>query len=182
MSFFLFGGDNSKAEQTPLTQKLISLVVSGNITVFRNELRGRENIDRIKDYYGNNLLQIATRAKKHEIMLYLVELDIFSFSHLNLFDENVFDIALKNHDTRAFEILMRYDRSIHDSRIRELEIQNNILLDDNKYFESEIMKSISETDNLKTKNKRLLDENEKLDSDNKKLRKDIIKYQNMLKK
>lgn len=182
MSFFLFGGDNSKAEQTPLTQKLIELTISGNLSVLRNEVRGRSNIELIKDYYGNNLLQIATRARRYEMMSYLIDLNIFSLAHLNRFDETVFDIAVKNHDNRAFEILIRYDKGTQDAKMKELETQNKLLLDDNQYFEKEIVKSITETDNLKRKNKRLLDENNKLESDNKKLRQDIIKYQDMLKK
>jgi ankyrin repeat protein len=164
---------------------LFEYISSNDIDSLKRHFSGMTFLDRvsavkISDQYLDTLLHVSVKLQIYDVIRYLLAIGI-DCDTVNRYNETALDIAIKNHDRKAIQIFLDYAQQQKIEVIQDLERHNAQLKTQHDYISKEKTTLVAELEIVKADRKRLRDDNDRLETSNKKLKKDILSYQDMLK-
>lgn len=151
----------------------IENVIANNITYFGLLKNMKKNM-LITDVYNNSLLHMATKCGHVDLVRFLLNCGVYDLDQKNKFGETVMDIAIKE---RHYSIV----KVLNDFEMRKIREQLKTAEETNKRILSEIDTINQDFDKCKKDKRKLEQENCDILYINKKLRSDIMTYQELLK-
>ena len=152
----------------------VDKVIDGDLAYVKTLFRLNKCV-LMTDRQDNTLLHIACKAGRLNIVRYMLEQNVYDLDKKNKYRETCFDIACKGHFFDIVKILATYKLELEVNKIPTYEREQVAL-------NSEIKTLRIQINECNTSRKRLREENDELVLINKKLKSDIIEYQNMLKR